>query len=187
MPTVIVDGQEIEIGADERLNCIEVARRAGVEIPHYCWHPGLSVVASCRMCLIQAGTRNNDTGEISMIPKLVPGCQHQPKTALSLSPTVTLFRKVVLALRKHCLLITRLIVQSVIKLVNACCRTITSNMGKVSDGLIFMHSVAAAETLVQLLRFLLIAASCAHDVFVLQERFLVQQNSWSLPVVRKKK
>lgn len=75
MPTVIVDDQEIEIGADERLNCIEVARRAGVEIPHYCWHPGLSVVASCRMCLIQAGTRNAETGEVSMIPKLVPGCQ----------------------------------------------------------------------------------------------------------------
>ena len=75
MPTVIVDGQEIEIGADERLNCIEAARRAGVEIPHYCWHPGLSVVASCRMCLIQAGSRNAETGEISMIPKLVPGCQ----------------------------------------------------------------------------------------------------------------
>ena len=79
MPTVIVDDQEIEIGADERLNCIEVARRAGVEIPHYCWHPGLSVVASCRMCLIQAGTRSSDTGEISMIPKLVPGCQTPAK------------------------------------------------------------------------------------------------------------
>jgi len=75
MPTVIVDGQEIEIGADERLNCIEAARRAGVEIPHYCWHPGLSVVASCRMCLIQAGSRNAETGAVSMIPKLVPGCQ----------------------------------------------------------------------------------------------------------------
>jgi len=75
MPTVIVDGQEIEIGADERLNCIEAARRAGVEIPHYCWHPGLSVVASCRMCLIQAGSRDAETGAVSMIPKLVPGCQ----------------------------------------------------------------------------------------------------------------
>ena len=75
MPTVIVDGQEIEIGADERLNCIEAARRAGAEIPHYCWHPGLSVVASCRMCLIQAGSRDPETGAISMIPKLVPGCQ----------------------------------------------------------------------------------------------------------------
>ena len=75
MTTAIVDGQEIEIEANERLNCIEVARLAGVEIPHYCWHPGLSVVASCRMCLIQTGTRNTETGDISMVPKLVPGCQ----------------------------------------------------------------------------------------------------------------
>jgi NADH-quinone oxidoreductase subunit G len=79
MPLVIVDGQEIEIGADERLNCIEAARRAGKEIPHYCWHPGLSVVASCRMCLIETGTRDAATGKITMVPKLVPGCQTPAK------------------------------------------------------------------------------------------------------------
>ncbi len=75
MPVVIVDGHEIEIGADERLNCIEAARRAGKEIPHYCWHPGLSVVASCRMCLIETGQRDAATGKVTMVPKLVPGCQ----------------------------------------------------------------------------------------------------------------
>ena len=75
MATVLVDGIEIEIGDDERLNGIQVAQRAGVEIPHYCWHPGLSVVASCRMCLVETGKKNPDTGEISMVPKLVPGCQ----------------------------------------------------------------------------------------------------------------
>ncbi len=79
MPTVIVDGQEIEIGADERLNCIEAARRAGKEIPHYCWHPGLSVVASCRMCLIETGQRDAATGKVTMVPKLVPGCQTPAK------------------------------------------------------------------------------------------------------------
>ena len=79
MPTVIVDGTEIEIGADERLNCIEAARRAGVEIPHYCWHRGLSVVASCRMCLIETGTRDAATGKVTMMPKLVPGCQTPAK------------------------------------------------------------------------------------------------------------
>ncbi len=75
MGTVIVNGQEIEIGDDERLNGIEVARRAGVEVPHYCWHKGLTVVASCRMCLVETGTKNEETGEISMMPKLVPACQ----------------------------------------------------------------------------------------------------------------
>ncbi len=75
MATIIVDGKPVEIGDQERLNCIQAARRAGVEIPHYCWHPGLSVVASCRMCLVETGARNAETGAITMIPKLVPGCQ----------------------------------------------------------------------------------------------------------------
>lgn len=79
MGIVIVDGQEIEVGEHERLNGIQVARRIGVEIPHYCWHPGLSVVASCRMCLVETGTRAPDTGKITMLPKLVPACQTPAK------------------------------------------------------------------------------------------------------------
>jgi len=75
MGRVIVDGKEIEIGAEERLNGIQAARRAGVDIPHYCWHAGLSVVASCRMCLVETGRKNPDTGEIAMLPKVVPACQ----------------------------------------------------------------------------------------------------------------
>jgi len=73
MATVTVDGIEIEIRDDERLNAIEAAARAGVEIPHYCWHPGLSVVGSCRMCLIEVGTRDG-AGKVTMGPKLTPGC-----------------------------------------------------------------------------------------------------------------
>ncbi len=79
MPVVIVDGKEIEIGAQERLNGIQVARRAGAEIPHYCWHPGLSVVASCRMCLVEAGQKDAATGKIAMQPRLVPACQTPAK------------------------------------------------------------------------------------------------------------
>lgn len=75
MPQVIVDGQTVELEAHERLNGIEAARRVGIEIPHYCWHPGLSVVASCRMCLVETGSRHPQTGEIQMLPKLVPACQ----------------------------------------------------------------------------------------------------------------
>ena len=75
MAIVIVNGQEIEIGDDERLNGIQVAKRAGVEIPHYCWHPGLSVVASCRMCMVETGRIDPESGEASMVPKLVPACQ----------------------------------------------------------------------------------------------------------------
>lgn len=74
MPTVIVNDKPVEIGPNERLNCIQAAQRAGVEIPHYCWHPALSVVASCRMCLVEVGDKKPD-GTVAMQPKVVPGCQ----------------------------------------------------------------------------------------------------------------
>jgi len=74
MATVIIDGNELTIPDRPRINGIEAARRVGIEIPHYCWHPGLSVVGSCRMCLVEVGTRDAKTGKISMQPKLVPAC-----------------------------------------------------------------------------------------------------------------
>src|SRR5215207_8917531 len=63
----------VEIG-DAKLNCIQAAGKAGVFIPHYCWHPALSVVASCRMCLVEVGERKPD-GSVVVPPKVVPGCQ----------------------------------------------------------------------------------------------------------------
>ncbi|NUQ62445.1 MAG: (2Fe-2S)-binding protein [Pirellulales bacterium] len=74
MPIAIIDGRELEFPAGERLNAIQAAERVGIQVPYYCWHPGLTVAGSCRMCLVEAGTRNAATGEISMMPKLVPGC-----------------------------------------------------------------------------------------------------------------
>ena len=75
MAKVIINDQEIEIGDAERLNGIQAAARAGVDIPHYCWHPGMSVVASCRMCLVESGRKDPESGEIRLSPKLVPACQ----------------------------------------------------------------------------------------------------------------
>ena len=74
MITVIIDGHELQLADHERLNAIQAAARAGIEIPRYCWHPGLSVVGSCRMCLVEAGSRDAKTGRITMLPKLVPAC-----------------------------------------------------------------------------------------------------------------
>jgi NADH-quinone oxidoreductase subunit G len=78
MATVTVNGKEVEIGANERLNCIQAAAKVGEEIPAYCWHPELSVVASCRMCLVEVGDKKPD-GTVAMQPKLVPGCQTPAK------------------------------------------------------------------------------------------------------------
>jgi NADH-quinone oxidoreductase subunit G len=82
MGTVLVDGKPVDVGDLERLNCIQVAERGGVEVPYYCWHAGLTVVASCRMCLVETGTRNAETGAITMIPKLVPACQTPAKDGM---------------------------------------------------------------------------------------------------------
>ncbi|MHC5538141.1 NADH-quinone oxidoreductase subunit G, partial [Singulisphaera rosea] len=81
MATIIINGLEHEIPEGEKLNAIQMASRAGVDIPYYCWHPALSVVANCRMCEIEVGSKDPKTGEIKMLPKLVPGCQTPAKDA----------------------------------------------------------------------------------------------------------
>ena len=75
MGVVIVNGKEVPLAPNERLNGIQAAERAGFEIPHYCWHAGLTVVASCRMCLVESGKVDPKTGQIQMGPKVVPACQ----------------------------------------------------------------------------------------------------------------
>lgn len=72
MPTVYVNDQPVEIG-DRKLNCVQAAELAGQFIPHYCYHEALSVVASCRMCLVEMGELKD--GKVTMIPKVFPGCQ----------------------------------------------------------------------------------------------------------------
>jgi len=61
--TLTVNDQEVVV--DKGTNLIEAAKSIGVEIPHFCYHRGLSIVAVCRQCLV----------EVKGMPKLVPGCQ----------------------------------------------------------------------------------------------------------------
>jgi len=51
MPTFLLDGKETEFKPGQTI--IEAARAAGVEIPHFCWHPSLSVAGNCRICLVE--------------------------------------------------------------------------------------------------------------------------------------
>lgn len=74
MATITINGQDVVVNDQDRLNVIQAAERAGVEIPYYCWHPGLSVVASCRMCLVEVGQKDKE-GKVQMQPRLVPACQ----------------------------------------------------------------------------------------------------------------
>jgi NADH-quinone oxidoreductase subunit G len=48
---VEVDGVAVEVPAN--YNLIQACKTAGVYLPHYCWHPSLSVPANCRLCLVK--------------------------------------------------------------------------------------------------------------------------------------
>ena len=50
MPKLTIDGKEIEVAPGT--NLIEAARQVGAEVPHYCYHPGLSIAGQCRLCMV---------------------------------------------------------------------------------------------------------------------------------------
>jgi NADH-quinone oxidoreductase subunit G len=77
MAVIYINDTPVDIG-NERLNLIQAAQKADVFIPHYCWHPALSVVASCRMCLVEVGEKKPD-GTVAMQPRVVPACQSPAK------------------------------------------------------------------------------------------------------------
>ena len=56
MPTIFIDGRPIE--ADSRQTVIEAALANGIEIPHFCWHPQLSIAGNCRICVVQVEGRS---------------------------------------------------------------------------------------------------------------------------------
>ena len=84
MPQVTIDGQtyDFEPGAKVLQFCLD----HGTEVPHFCYHPALSVPANCRQCLVKAGTpmmdretrepvlNDDGTPKINYFPKLMPGC-----------------------------------------------------------------------------------------------------------------
>ena len=44
---------DLEVEVEDGTNVVEAARQHGIEVPHYCYHPGLTRPANCRMCLVE--------------------------------------------------------------------------------------------------------------------------------------
>ncbi len=57
-----IDGKAVEAGKGTLV--IDAAKRAGIEIPAFCYYEGLSLQAACRMCLV----------EVEKMPKLMTAC-----------------------------------------------------------------------------------------------------------------
>lgn len=62
MINIEIDGKLVEIGRGSTV--MDAAHKAGIHIPHFCYHKKLSIAASCRMCLV----------EVEKAPKPLPAC-----------------------------------------------------------------------------------------------------------------
>jgi NADH-quinone oxidoreductase subunit G len=62
MVTVTIDGREVQV--PDGTNLVEAAKQVGIEVPTYCYHPGLTVVGQCRICFV----------EVEGLPRLVTAC-----------------------------------------------------------------------------------------------------------------
>jgi NADH-quinone oxidoreductase subunit G len=61
MVTITIDGKKIQ--APEGAWLIDVCRENGIDIPHFCYHPGLGPDGNCRMCQVDfVGPRGNKLG-----------------------------------------------------------------------------------------------------------------------------
>lgn len=71
--TIEINGIELQVPKGEMI--IESAKRIGVDIPFFCYHPrlGKGQAANCRMCLVEVGTKQPD-GSVRMMPKPQTSC-----------------------------------------------------------------------------------------------------------------
>jgi NADH-quinone oxidoreductase subunit G len=84
---ITIDGKEVTTQKGKTV--IQAAAEVGVAIPHYCYHPKLSIAGNCRMCLV----------EIEKMPKLQIACNTQVAEGMGIltqSAKVVAVRKAVL-------------------------------------------------------------------------------------------
>lgn len=87
MPQIVIDGQTFE--AREGQTIIDVALENGIEIPHFCWHPALTVAGNCRMCLVDVGMpKRNREGQVEVDENGNPVIGFLPKMQIACATTV---------------------------------------------------------------------------------------------------
>jgi NADH-quinone oxidoreductase subunit G len=60
--TLTIDGRQLSV--PKGTTVLRAAIEAGIQVPYYCYHPGLGIDASCRVCLVK----------IEKMPKLQTSC-----------------------------------------------------------------------------------------------------------------
>jgi NADH-quinone oxidoreductase subunit G len=105
--TVKVDGREVTVprthpdlltGQPVPTTMIEACAAAGVAVPHYCYHPRLPVVGSCRMCLVEFGLpalgpdrqpMRNPDGSLKVTLQTLPYEPATPRSTIACATPVT--------------------------------------------------------------------------------------------------
>ena len=86
MPVIKIDDVEFEVPQGQ--NLIQAAAAVGIEIPHYCYHPGLSVSGNCRMCLVEVKGPRGTMAQIACNTPVAEGLEVYTQT-----PTVKKMRQ----------------------------------------------------------------------------------------------
>jgi len=85
---MLVDGQKIDF--DNEKHVLEVVRKAGIDLPTFCYHSELSVYGACRMCVIE------DKGG-----RILASCSLPPKDGMEIytnTPRLRKYRRMILEL-----------------------------------------------------------------------------------------
>lgn len=79
---VTIDGRKLEL--EEAVTALEAARQVGITIPTLCWHPRVSVIGACRLCMI----------EVEGINRLLAACTTQVSDGMNILTDTPQLRKV---------------------------------------------------------------------------------------------
>jgi NADH-quinone oxidoreductase subunit G len=87
--TINVDGRELQVPAG--MNLIDALEKFSIEIPHYCYHPKLTVAGNCRMCLVETGMpmRDRQTNQPVLEADGKPKVGWGPKPAVACTTNCT--------------------------------------------------------------------------------------------------
>ncbi|UUM11434.1 [FeFe] hydrogenase, group A [Clostridiaceae bacterium HFYG-1003] len=88
MGSMIIDNRKVEFSSEK--NVLEVVRKAGIDLPTFCYHSELSIYGACRMCIVE-----DERG------KVFTSCSTLPKEGMTIytqTPKLRKYRKTILEL-----------------------------------------------------------------------------------------
>lgn len=103
---VKIDGRDYDVpktmpdwqGKPQPTTMLQACKLAGIEIPHYCYHPKLPVAGNCRMCLIEFGTPMigpdrkpvlNEDGSVKIAKSVLPYEPQTPRGAIGCATPIS--------------------------------------------------------------------------------------------------